>query len=223
MFGHGCGASGGWRGAGRRGEGGWGGMDFGPLGAAFWGGFGGGRGRPFRGGRMFVQGDLKYVILRLLDEKPRHGYDIIKELEERSGGAYSPSPGTVYPTLTMLEDLGYARAREEDGKKVYEITDAGRAHLAENRGTVDDIFERIAQFTAGLFGEPMREVHQSMRDLGLAFKDVLRETYANAHRSSDPERIRRVREVLERAAREIEEIWREAPRTATQDAPATDV
>src|ERR1700752_3359042 len=79
---------------------GWGGFE--GLGSEFWGP----KGRHHRGGRMgriFEQGDLKYVILRLLEEKPRHGYEIIKELEDRFGGAYSPSPGTVYPTLTMLE------------------------------------------------------------------------------------------------------------------------
>src|SRR5919202_3817215 len=156
MRGFGFGACNGWRaGAGR---GGWGFGAFDPAGAAwFWGG-GRRRGGPFGGGRMFEQGDLKYVILRLLDEKPRHGYEIIKELEERFGGTYSPSPGTVYPTLTMLEDLGFARATpEEGGRKIYEITDAGREHLREHKGTVEDIFERIAQFGAGFFGDGMRE------------------------------------------------------------------
>src|SRR3984893_16729387 len=95
---------------------------------------GGGRPRGrWRTGRMFEQGDLRYVILRLLEEKPRHGYEIIKELESRFGGSYAPSPGTVYPTLTMLEDLGYARVvPEEGGKKIYEITDEGRKYLAEH-------------------------------------------------------------------------------------------
>src|SRR4029079_9656328 len=101
---------------------------------AFWGGRGKSRGGPFGGGRMFDQGHLKFVILRLLDEKPRHGYEIIKEIEERFGGMYSPSPGTVYPTLTMLEDLGYARVLpEEGGKKIYEITEEGRKHLGEQQ------------------------------------------------------------------------------------------
>ena len=94
---------------------------------------GGGRHWRGRAARMFEQGDLKYVILRLLEEKPRHGYEIIKELESRFGGSYAPSPGTVYPTLTMLEDLGFARVvPEEGGKKIYEITDEGRKHLAEH-------------------------------------------------------------------------------------------
>src|SRR5256885_9799540 len=100
-----------------------------------------------RGGRMFDQGHLKYVILRLLEEKPRHGYEIIKEIEDRFGGMYSPSPGTVYPILTMLEDLGYARAMpEENGKKIYEITEEGRKHLAENQPLIDDIFSKISDF-----------------------------------------------------------------------------
>ncbi len=89
----------------------WGGEGF----EDFWGGP---RGRPHRRqGRVFEQGDLKLVILRLLAEKPRHGYDVIKELEARFGGRYAPSPGTVYPTLTMLEDMGFARVVPEEGGK----------------------------------------------------------------------------------------------------------
>jgi DNA-binding PadR family transcriptional regulator len=152
---------------------------------------------------MFEQGDLKYVILQLLDEKPRHGYEIIKELEEKFGGAYSPSPGTVYPTLSMLEDMGYATARQEEGgKKIYEITDAGKAYLAENRSTVDDIFQRIADFGGAFFGESMLELSQ-------AFKNVARATYTVGPRhAKDPERVRKIREILERAAKEIEEAGR---------------
>ena len=160
-----------------------------------------------RGGRMFEQGDLKYVILRLLAEKPRHGYDVIKALEERSGGAYSPSPGTVYPTLTLLEDLGYARAREEEGgRKIYEITDAGRAHLEQHSDTVESIFERMSRFVEGFFDQPMAEVSQ-------AFSHLAGTAYATASRGMrDPERMKQLREILERAAREIEELGREAPK-----------
>src|SRR5437879_11538079 len=79
---------------------------FGFSGGEFWGKRSRGRGGPFGGARVFDQGHLKYVILRLLEEKPRHGYEIIKEIEDRFAGMYSPSPGTIYPTLTMLEDLG---------------------------------------------------------------------------------------------------------------------
>src|SRR6185312_2558636 len=169
---------------GTRGPWGWG---FGWDNAPWMGGFGG-KGGPgsrrggFRG-RMFEQGDLKYVILQLLSEKPRHGYEIIKALEERLGGTYSPSPGAVYPTLTMLEDLGYARATtEEGGKKIYEITPEGRAYLEENKGAVDEIFDRIAGFATSFFGPQMVEIHQ-------AFKNVARATYATATRLKDPEQL----------------------------------
>jgi len=166
---------------------------------AFWAGKGKSRGGPFGGGRMFDQGHLKFVILRLLDEKPRHGYEIIKEIEDRFGGMYSPSPGTVYPTLTMLEDLGYARARpEEDGKKIYEITEEGRKHLAENQPLIDDIFSKIAEFAQSLFGEPMMEVHRGMKNVGRA-------VYASKT-SRTPEQIKKIKEILERAATEIEAV-----------------
>ena len=159
-----------------------------------------------RGGRMFEQGDLKYVILRLLEEKPRHGYEIIKELEDRSGGTYAPSPGTVYPTLTMLEDLGYARATpQEGGKRIYEITDEGRQYLAENKSTVEDLFDRMAQIGESFFGDGMSAIHH-------AFKDVARATYSTAPRhAKDADTLKKVREILERAAREIDELGRAKP------------
>lgn len=178
----------------------------------FWGGKRGrsrgrGAGGGAGGGRMFGQGDLKFVILRLLAEKPRHGYDIIKELEERSGGTYSPSPGTVYPTLVMLEDMGFARAiPEESGKKIYSITDAGRAHLEEHGSAVDDIFERMARVVEGFFDAPMGEVHGAFRRLGKA-------AYGTATRNvRNPELLQQVSAILDRAAREIDEL---APRPAS--------
>jgi DNA-binding PadR family transcriptional regulator len=174
--------------------------------AGFMGAFGGGehKGRPrWRGGRMFEQGDLRYVILRLLDEKPRHGYEIIKALEERLGGAYSPSPGVVYPTLQLLEDQGFARVRpEQDGKKIYEITDAGRTHLAENRDTVDSIFERVSKLVGHFLDEPMTSVHAAFRGVGKA-------TYSRATDAvQNPEVLRRIVEILDKAAKEIDTIPR---------------
>src|SRR5690348_14419037 len=184
----------------------------------FWGP-GGPRGRGWRArsGRVFEQGDLKYVILRLLAEKPRHGYEIIKELEERFGGAYAPSPGTVYPTLTMLEDLGYARAMpEEGGRKIYEITDEGRKHLEEHSATVDDIFERIAKFVEGFFDAPMADLKRSMASLGRA-------TFYVASRSpNDRELLNKISEVLKRAAEEIEKLGKQDPASeARQAGPQT--
>ncbi len=171
-----------------------------PLAAFFWGS-GGRRGGPWRGGRMFEQGDLKFVILRLLEEKPRHGYEIIKELEERSGGRYTPSPGTVYPTLTLLEEMGYASATaEEGGKKVYAITEAGKKYLEENKSTVDDVLERLGQMGASIFGEQMRPAHEAMAGLGRAYLN------ATMHRTADPDYVQKVREILKRATTEIETL-----------------
>ena len=153
---------------------------------------------PFGGGRMFDQGDLKLVILSMLDEKPRHGYDIIKELEERSHGRYTPSAGAVYPTLTMLEDLGYAVATpEEGGKKVYAITDAGRAHLAEHRPLADELFDRVSQFGDAMFGDSVRPARDAMIGLAREFGSVM----VGGRRS--PEQIAHITEILTRATAEL--------------------
>src|SRR5436190_732967 len=93
--------------------------------------------------RLFERGDLKYVVLELLVEKPRHGYEIIRELGDRFGGFYAPSPGAVYPTLEMLLDMDYVTATEQDGKKIYAITDAGRAFVRERKPVIDEIRERM--------------------------------------------------------------------------------
>src|SRR4051812_26977627 len=95
-----------------------------------------------RMGRFFEHGDLRLVILSMLAEQPAHGYELIKALEEKTGGAYAPSPGVIYPTLTLLEEQGFAAvAAAEGGKKLYTITDEGRAYLASNRSIVDAIAE----------------------------------------------------------------------------------
>lgn len=126
--------------------GGRGGGGFGPFGH---GGRGGGRGGPgdmFRAGRMLADGDLKLITLSLLAEAPRHGYDIIKALEERTSGIYSPSPGVVYPTLTFLEEAGYAASAADGNKKVFSITEAGQAHLSENREMIDGVLGHLERF-----------------------------------------------------------------------------
>lgn len=165
-------------------------------------GRGAGGGGPWRGGggRMFEQGDLKLVVLRLLEDKPRHGYDIIKALEEHSGGLYSPSPGAVYPTLQLLEELGQARAVDEGGgRKIYEITDAGRAYLAAHRTTADDVFARVRD-AAGAGAEDFGELAGAFGSLGRA-------AFRTASRSrGDRERVRRLREILERAEHDIEKM-----------------
>jgi DNA-binding PadR family transcriptional regulator len=118
-------------------------------------GFGGGRhGRGFgghdldggdmrRAGRMLAQGDLRLLALALIAEQPRHGYEIIKVLEDKTAGWYAPSPGIVYPTLTYLEEAGYVTAEASGAKKRYTITDEGRAYLEDNRDFVDAVLERL--------------------------------------------------------------------------------
>src|SRR6185437_16519321 len=107
----------------------------------FGGHFGGGfRGGGMRTARVLGSGDLQLLILLLLSEKPRHGYEIIKAIEEHSSGFYTPSPGMVYPALTYLEETGYAATTAEGTKKLYSITPAGTAHLAKNRSIADEIW-----------------------------------------------------------------------------------
>jgi len=114
----------------------------------FGGGFGGrhgmGGGDMMRAGRMLAQGDLRLIALALIAEQPRYGYEIIKLLEDKTAGWYSPSPGIVYPTLTYLEEAGYVTAQAEGAKKRYTITEEGTAHLAENRDFVDAVLERMS-------------------------------------------------------------------------------
>ena len=110
-------------------------------------GRGGHHGR-HRGSRVFDYGELRLLILSMLAERPRHGYELIKDIEERLGGAYSPSPGVIYPTLSWLEDAGWAIIEsQEGGRKRYGATDDGRAHLAANTKAVEDITGRLS--TAG--------------------------------------------------------------------------
>src|ERR1700752_2079957 len=105
------------------------------------GGMGGGD--MMRAGRMLAQGDLRLIALALIAEQPRHGYEIIKVLEEKTAGWYSPSPGIIYPTLTYLEETGYVTAQVDGAKKLYTITAEGRAYLEENRAFVDAVLDRL--------------------------------------------------------------------------------
>ena len=121
----------------------WDGEGFGGRPFGF-GGRHGGHGRG-RGGRFFEHGGLKLVVLAMIAERPRHGYEIIKDIEERMGGAYAPSAGVVYPTLTLLEETGQIEVAQAEGnKKLYRITEAGEAMLAANRAQVDAMMARMS-------------------------------------------------------------------------------
>jgi DNA-binding PadR family transcriptional regulator len=129
---------------------------FGHFGKGFMEG-GGMGGRGFGMGRKLASADLQLLILRLLEEKPRHGYEVIKELDERSKGFYVPSPGMVYPALTYLEEIGHATVEAAGTRKLYSITEAGQAQLEANRSTADGL---LAQFER--VGDRMDRVRQAM-------------------------------------------------------------
>ena len=163
----------------------------------------GGRGRGGRGNRegdrLFGRGDLKYVILDLLTDRPRHGYDIIRALEVRFHGLYSPSPGAVYPTLQLLEDQGLVTSSQQDGKRMYTLSEVGRAFLIERKETLDAIRARMEAVRGGAahseLGALMAELH------GLAQSIVHR---ADRRALADPETIRRLRGIVARTRVEIE-------------------
>ena len=122
-------------------------------------------------GRFFDHGDLRFVVLRLIAEKPRYGYEVIKEIEERLGGSYTPSPGVVYPTLTLLEELGYATISSAEGnKKLYAITPEGTTFLAANQPMVDAIFGRMAEANAAQGGGPAPQILRAMENLKMAIR-----------------------------------------------------
>ena len=157
-------------------------------------------GRGFGPGRVFGKGDLKYVILDLLQDRPAHGYEVIRALEDRFRGFYSPSPGSVYPTLQLLEDLGYVRSAQQNGKKVYSSTDEGREFLEENRQSVDDIWGRAGEGWDPELAAEIREIWREVGGTGRMFGGEMRAGRV------DREKLRRIREVVVSAAREIEAI-----------------
>lgn len=126
-----------------------------------------------RGGRrarVFDHGELRLVVLALISEQPRHGYEIIKEIEDRVAGTYSPSPGVIYPTLTMLEELGQATVAEAGGKKLYSITAGGAAYLAANKAAADAAMARMAAVSAAHGGGPAPELIRATENLKLALR-----------------------------------------------------
>lgn len=158
------------------------------------GGFGGGRGGR---GRFFGPGDLRLVLLALIEEKPRHGYELIKDVEAKFGGAYAPSPGSVYPTLTLLEELGQVRSTASEGtKRLVEITDDGRRYLLDHRAALDSALSRMAMAARAASGEmPPADVHHAMHTLKAALM---------FHRDGwDAAETLRVRKIIEGAAAAI--------------------
>jgi DNA-binding PadR family transcriptional regulator len=158
-----------------------------------------GEGRGGRLGRFFDHGDLRYVLLGLIAEQPRHGYELIKAIEDRFGGLYSPSPGVVYPTLTLLEELGYIRPESAEGpRKQFAVTPEGSEFLAANRAVVDQLFARIAEVTRAYGGGPAPEIRRALHNLEAAL------TIRLGRGPLGPDEVSAVTAILDRAASEIE-------------------
>ena len=154
-------------------------------------------GRGGRAARFLEHGDLRLLVLHLINQEPRHGYELIKAVEDLTGGAYAPSPGVIYPTLTMLEELGQAEATAEGSKKLYSITDAGRAALAENQALVDTLLARLAGSTGR---ESAMPVFRAMENVKTALRMKL------GGRAASAETLRRIADALDDLARKIEDF-----------------
>jgi DNA-binding PadR family transcriptional regulator len=157
-------------------------------------------GRGGRIGRFFDHGDLRYVLLGLIAERPRHGYELIKAIEEKFGGTYSPSPGVVYPTLTLLEELGYIRPENIEGtRKQFVVTPEGSKFLAANQSVVEQIFARMAEVTRTYGDGPAPEIRRAMQNLEAAL------TIRLGRGPLTVEQVRTVAAILDRAAGEVEQ------------------
>jgi len=140
----------------------------------------GGREHSHRGGhgrhggamrRMFDQGDLRLVVLALLGQQPRHGYELIKEIEQLSGGLYAPSPGVIYPLLTMLEELGLAQQEPSEGvKKLFALTEQGQAELADKRADAEHLLQRLAAAKERFSSGRSPQLVRAMENLKLALR-----------------------------------------------------
>ncbi|QDZ09093.1 PadR family transcriptional regulator [Sphingomonas panacisoli] len=170
--------------------------------ARHWGGRGerGGRGEG-RSRRMFDGGELRLVLLKLIADEPRHGYDLIREIEGLTGGAYAPSPGVVYPTLTMLDDMGFiAQQQSEGAKKAFAITDAGTAELDANKELVDTLIARLTSLGEERQKTDSTSVRRAMGNL--------REVLVNRLRSGDVDDdvLHQVVGLIDEAAQKIERL-----------------
>jgi DNA-binding PadR family transcriptional regulator len=169
--------------------------------------FGGAAGGDLPRGRRLGSADLQLVILALLEARPCHGYELIKMIEERSDGFYSPSPGMIYPALTFLEEIGHARTEQEGVRKLYHITPEGRSHLGAHRATAEAILDALSRIGARM--DQVREAFAGVGDLdGGASDELHRARHALKHalhhtRGCDAAEARRIAKILDRATAEI--------------------
>jgi DNA-binding PadR family transcriptional regulator len=178
-------------------------------------GFGpGGPGGPWgdRGPRAFARGDLKYALLNSLQERPKHGYEMIKELEERTGGFYTPSAGAIYPTLQLLEDRGWVTSETQDGKRVYTITDDGRAALKENEEQRPPMHGPGPWghhgHRRGAFFEGRAELH-TLRHSSMEVARLMRAAVLATE--GNPERLAKLQAIVDRTRNDLNEFLGQSP------------
>ncbi len=183
-----------------------------------------GPGGPFgfrgEGHRVFGRGDIKFALLELLQERPMYGYEMMKVLEEKSGGFYAPSPGSIYPTLQMLEDRGLVSVQEVEGKKVYSITDAGRALLAERHKEEEAFANPWTRWRERATGRGPAPELQALRSEAM---EVMRLFVIAGRRSlQDPEQLSHLRSVIERTRKELTDmIYGTNPQQGQTSTPAS--
>ena len=165
------------------------------------GGWGGDDGRPRGRRRMFGSGELRLVLLKLIADEPRHGYDLIRAIEERTGGQYAPSPGVIYPTLTMLTDMGLIEEQAAEGsRKAYAVTAEGTAHLAENEAEIDALFARLDEAKPRGAPHGGANISRAMGNLMSALRNRV------AHEGFDEVLVHEVTAILDEAAQRIERL-----------------
>jgi DNA-binding PadR family transcriptional regulator len=150
-----------------------------------------------RGPKMFDSGAMRYVVLQLIADKPRHGYEIIKELEQRAGGSYTPSPGAIYPLLSMLADMGQVDIVKDGNKKLYSILPEGQVFLDENRDLVQAHMARLSGNGGGEEGGDLRALMHALKDAVIA--------RARGPRSTR-EHVDAIRAILKRAINDINQL-----------------
>jgi DNA-binding PadR family transcriptional regulator len=157
---------------------------------------------PFeRQSRLFEKGDLKYVILNLLKEKPSHGYEIIRAMEEHFHGFYTPSAGSVYPTLQMLEDMGYVSSSERDGKRIYTITEEGKKFLKDQQVTVDKIECQMKDWCRPHDFDDFQESIHELKHLG--------HMIGRQAQHLGPEKWAKIKDIIGKTCKDVEEILEE--------------
>jgi DNA-binding PadR family transcriptional regulator len=164
-------------------------------------GFGGSRRGGRRSRRMFESGELRLVLLKLIADEPRHGYDLIRAIEDLTGGEYAPSPGVVYPTLTLLQDMGLIEEAPGEGpRKPFQVTDEGRAHLQEKADEVEALFDRLREFAP-------KESHHGGATIGRGIQNLMAAVRNRVSRVGwDEELTHEITSILDEAAQRIERL-----------------